>query len=126
MVKPLVAVNPDVKGTKKEKMKDINSITIGGKECLNIYDNQGSLSVPPVYHNVSVGTSPTALLSGTLIKECTIRNASLIDVILCAEDGTSGLTLEPGMSKAYKFNAIVQLYAKVGSGTAIVEIEERT
>lgn len=97
------------------KVNDDGTFIFGGE----------TVSAPPLYANITVNTVPTALLSGAKINGCTIRNASTISVILCNANGTAGLTLEPGVAKDYVFNGIVQLYAKVNSGTAIMEIEER-
>jgi hypothetical protein len=85
------------------------------------------LTQAPLYTVVSVGTDATILPGSPLMgrRVVIIRNASLINVILCNANGTGSFTLEPGDARRFHLRTGAEaLYAKVASGTANVEVEE--
>jgi hypothetical protein len=81
---------------------------------------------------VTVTTAATAIhgASPMTVRELTLRNGSLVDIILCDEAGTGlGITLEPSDTKTYRplpgeerlYG--LSLWAKCAS-TATLEVEE--
>ena len=103
----------------------IRDVYDSSTDALRVSDS--GITSTPTYTVVSVTTSATPLpatpLSGR--RSVFVRNAAMVDIIMCDSAGNLGLTLQSGDSKRYNVqNDSTLLYAKVSTGTANLEVEE--
>jgi len=87
---------------------------------------------PVTQRRVTVTTAATAIHGATplAVRKLTLRNGSLVNISLCDEAGTPGITLEPTDVREYtpppgeEGLYGLRLWATVASGTATLEVEE--
>ena len=81
----------------------------------------------PLISIVEVGTDATPLPATPMVGRnvLLIHNQSDVDLILCNDDGTGSMTIEPGDFIRFRVkNHTPLIHAKVASGTQDIEIME--